>query len=135
MIRRRHLLVLVAFVYIGMLVGLTFVPGATSARQWWWLPILLFVPVGLLLTLMMGRRRWWVAVGFGVLGAAWVEAAQTVWMPDGSASVADILLSGVGVMVGVAVGVLIISARLSSIRSHGSPSIVSQAGNREIPQD
>ncbi|NYF11124.1 glycopeptide antibiotics resistance protein [Leifsonia sp. AK011] len=135
MIRRRHLLVLVAFVYIGMLVGLTFVPGATSARQWWWLPMILFVPVGLLLTLMMGRRRWWVAVGFGVLGAAWVEAAQTVWMPDGSASVVDILLSSLGAIVGVAVGVVIITARLNSIRSHGAPSIVSQAGNREIPQD
>ncbi|MDH6181313.1 peptidoglycan/LPS O-acetylase OafA/YrhL [Microbacteriaceae bacterium SG_E_30_P1] len=135
MIRRRHLLVLVAFLYIGMLVGLTFVPGATSGRQWWWLPVVLFMPVGFLLTLMMGRRRWWVAIGFGVLGAAWVEAAQTIWMPDGSASVLDIVLSSIGAVLGVVIGVIVISARLESIRSHAVPSIVPQAGSRGIPQD
>lgn len=135
MIRRRHLLVIVAFVYIGMLVGLTFVPGATSARQWWWLPLILFIPVGLLLTLMMGRRRWWVAVGFGILGAAWVEAAQTIWMPDGSASVLDILLSSLGAIVGVVIGVVIISARIEGARSHATPRMVAQSGSKEIPQD
>ncbi len=132
MMRRRHYLALVAALYFGLLVALTFMPGSEAARRSWILPILLFVPVGLLLTLLMGRRRWWVALGFGILGAAWVEAAQTLWMPAGYASVEDIAMSAIGAAAGVCLGVVVLGLRQ---RSHGAPRIVSQGGRREIPQD
>ena len=132
MMRRRHSLVIVAALYFGLLVALTFMPGSEAARRSWVLPILLFVPVGQLLALLMGRRRWWVALGFGFLGAAWIEAAQTLWMPSGYASVEDIALSSAGAALGVGLGVVALVARS---RSHGAPRIVSQAGRREIPQD
>lgn len=143
--RRRHLLVVVAVLYFGFIIWLTFapqaesspdsVPGAVSWSAAWAMCFVLFIPVGLLLTLLMGRRRWWVAVGFGVLGAAWVEAAQRVWMPEGYASVDDILASSAGAIVGVAIGVLVITLKLRAVRSHGAPRIVAQGGRREIPQD
>jgi hypothetical protein len=132
---RRHLLSVVAAAYFGLLIVLTFWPGSEAARQSWVLPTVLFIPVGLFLTLLMGRRRWWVAAGFGMLGAAWVEAAQTIWMPDGYASVIDIVCSTAGAFVGVGIGVLVLSMRGRSMHSHGAPRIVPQSGNREIPQD
>lgn len=132
---RRHLLSVVAAAYFLLLIVLTFSPGSEAARQSWVLPLVLFLPVGLLLTLLMGRRRWWVAAGFGMLGAAWVEAAQTIWMPDGYASIPDIICSTAGAFLGVAIGVVILTMRGKSMRSHGAPRIVPQSGNREIPQD
>lgn len=61
-----------------------------------------FIPVGAFLVCMFGRRRWWAALAFSVVAAAWLEAAQTVWMPAGYANVIDILLASVGAGVGVA---------------------------------
>lgn len=143
--RRRHLLVVVAALYFGFIIWFTFArhadpgpgsePGSASWAAAWAMSFALFIPVGLLLTLMMGRRRWWVAVGFGVLGAAWVEAAQRVWMPEGYASVDDILASSAGAILGVGIGVLAITMKIRAARSHGSPRIVAQGGRREIPQD
>jgi glycopeptide antibiotics resistance protein len=128
MFRRRHFLSVVAAVYFGLLIGLTFTPGSSAARESWILPTVLFLPVGLLLVLLMGRRRWWVAVGFGMLGAAWVEAAQTIWMPDGYASVTDILCSSIGAMLGVGLGVILLTVRQKSMRSHAVPRIVAHPG-------
>lgn len=128
MFRRRHFLSVVAALYFGLLVGLTFTPGSAAARESWILPTVLFVPVGLLLTLLMGRRRWWVAVGFGMLGAAWVEAAQTIWMPEGYASVIDIVCSSAGAILGVGLGVTLLTMRQKSMRSHELPRIVAHPG-------
>ncbi|MDO7882395.1 VanZ family protein [Salinibacterium soli] len=128
MFRRRHFLSVVAALYFGMLVALTFTPGSAAARESWALPLVLFIPVGLLLTLLMGRRRWWVAVGFGMLGAAWVEAAQTIWMPPGYASALDILCSSAGAVFGVLLGVVLLTVRQKSMHSHELPRIVTHPG-------
>lgn len=128
MFRRRHFLSVVAALYFGMLVALTFTPGSAAARESWVLPLILFIPVGFLLTLLMGRRRWWVAVGFGMLGAAWVEAAQTIWMPPGYASALDILCSSGGAVLGVVLGVLLLTVRQKSMHSHELPRIVTHPG-------
>jgi hypothetical protein len=89
------------------------------------------VPVGALLTLLFGRRRWLIAVAFGVLGAAWIEAAQAIWMPEGYGRVEDTFWGALGVIAGVA-AVLIVQRLM---RSHGSFRIVTEGGRREIPQD
>jgi len=135
MLARRYLLSVVAAVYFGGLIALTFVPGTAEARSFWLWPFLAFVPVGIILTFMMGRRRWWVAVGFGVLGAAWIEAAQTIWMPEGYATMSDLIWSCVGVGAGVALAIVVTVPRRRSMRSHESHRVVAQAGRREIPQD
>lgn len=141
MFLRRHLLGVVAVLYFAFIIWLTFThrpappAGEVATPSDWIVSLVLFVPVGLLLTLMMGRRRWWVAVGFGVLGAAWVEAAQRVWMPEGYASVDDILASSAGAVIGVGIGVVALTMALKAAHSHGSPRLVAQGGRREIPQD
>ncbi len=132
---RRYLLTGIAAIYFGALVGLTFVPGSASNRALWIWPFVAFVPVGILLLLLLGRRRWWAAVGFAVLGSAWIEAAQSVWMPAGYAEIADIAWASSGAVAGIVVAALLTSPRLRSMRSHEPHRIVAQAGRREIPQD
>ena len=132
---RRYILTGVAAVYFGALIGLTFVPGSTANREFWVWPFLAFVPVGILLVLILGRRRWWAAVAFSVLGSAWIEAAQTVWMPVGYAKVSDIVWASSGALAGIVVTFLLTSPRLRSMRVHEPHRIVAQAGRREIPQD
>ena len=132
---RRYILTAIAAIYFGALVGLTFVPGSASNRTLWIWPFVAFVPVGILLLLLLGRRRWWAAIAFAVLGSAWIEAAQTVWMPVGYAEVLDIVWAGSGAVAGVAITLILSSPRLRSMRAHESHRIVAQAGRREIPQD
>lgn len=132
---RRYLTTGIAAVYFGALIGMTFMTGSGSPRAWWFWPFIFFIPVGVLLIMLMGPRRWWVALGFGVLGAAWIEAAQVIWMPEGYASVIDMLWGSAGVVVGVVLALLVALTQRNSIRSHESHRMMSQSGNREIPQD
>jgi glycopeptide antibiotics resistance protein len=117
--------------YLALVVLLAFVHWQYGAACPWYVNLLLFVPVGVLLTLLFGRRRWLIAVAFGVLGAAWVEAAQAIWMPEGYGRVEDTFWGALGVLLGVA-GVLAVSRFM---RSHNSFRIVTEGGRREIPQD
>ncbi|MGV8857521.1 VanZ family protein [Rhodoglobus sp.] len=101
MFRSRFVVALCAALYFAVLASLAFVnaPGA-NGRYWLW-PILAFIPVGAFLVCLFGRRRWWAALAFSVVAAAWLEAAQTVWMPAGYANVTDILLAALGAGLGV----------------------------------
>ena len=113
MVRARLLLsVLTALVFL-VIVWLAFVPrdanylsSATSAFAQ-------FALVSGLLVLIFGRRRWWVALGFAVLGASWIEAAQSVWMPPGYALITDTLAGTVGAATGalLMLGVLVFARR------------------------
>ncbi len=117
--------------YLVVIVMLAFVEWRHGAACPWYLNVLFFLPVGVLLTLAFGRQRWLVAVAFGTMGAAWIEAAQAIWMPEGYGRVEDTLWGASGVIVGVAS--VLITRRL--IRSHGSFRIVTEAGHQQSPQD
>ena len=132
---RRLLLSFVAALYLGTLVALTFMQGPSAARAPWIWPFGAFVPVGVLLLLLLGRRRWWEALAFSVLGSAWIEAAQMIWMPEGYAKPSDVLFSSVGALFGILVAELLTSPRRRSMHAHESPRVVPQSGSREIPQD
>lgn len=132
---KRFVITTIAALYFGVVIGLAFVPASEQGRSFWFWPFAAFVPVGVLLALLMGRRRWWVAVGFGLLGAAWLEAGQAIWMPDGYSNFLDVIWSSTGVIAGVAIVVVATELSRRSMRSHEAPRIIAQAGNREIPQD
>lgn len=132
---RRYILTAIAAIYFGALVGLTFVPGSASNRTLWVWPFVAFVPVGILLVLLLGRRRWWAAIAFAVLGSAWIEAAQSIWMPLGYAEIIDVVWASSGAITGVAIAVVLTSPKFRSMRAHEPHRIVAQAGSREIPQD
>ncbi len=132
MSRARVLISVIAALYFGALIGLTFVQGSVANRMSPLWSFLLFVPVGILLVLLLGRRRWWVAIWFGVLGAAWVEAAQTIWMPVGYASAWDVVWASSGVVAGVVV--VWVTPSKGVMHSHGTPRIVTHPGSREVPE-
>ena len=132
---RRYILTGITAIYFGALVGLAFVPGSGPNRAPWFVHCAAFFLVGVLLVLLLGRRRWWAAIAFAVLGSAWIEAAQMVWMPVGYAQASHLALAASGAVAGVTVAVLLTSPRLRSMRVHESHRIVGHSGNREIPQD
>lgn len=121
--RRRPLLTLAAVVYFGAMVGLAFVPGSAANRQFWLWPFAAFVPVGVLLTVVLGRRRWWAAFGFSMLGSAWLEAAQSIWMPVGYAEAPDVAWSTLGAATGIVIALLVTT---------GAPTQVSAARPRAV---
>jgi apolipoprotein N-acyltransferase len=132
--RKRLVTNLVAAVYFGALAGIAFMPfsAAEDGPRWGW-SLAIFVPVGALLLLLMGRRRWWAAFGFGVLGTAWIEAAQSVWVPQ-RADIVDLLAGCLGVAVGVLLAFVLIGAR-KSVHSHDAYRVMSQSGNGHVPLD
>ena len=52
--------------------------------------IAMFVPVGLLFLLLVGRRRWWLALAGGVALTCAIEFAQ-IFLPGRFSDVRDIL--------------------------------------------
>ena len=133
MTRRQFSLRVLAALYFGALVGFTFVPTSMATRNFWVWPFAVFIPVGVLLVLLLGRRRWWAAIGFSLLGSAWLEAAQSVWMPVGYAEAVDVGWATAGATAGVLFTLLVTAPRRVKVRSHKPHMIVTQAGSREIP--
>jgi hypothetical protein len=78
--------------------------------------------------LLLGRRLWWAALGFSALGAAWIEAAQSVWMPAGYAAAEDVLWASLGATAGLLVAVIIDSALA---RRRRSPEAVRQSPEQQ----
>jgi len=135
MSRRRLLAVAFAVLYIGAIVWLTFLPqgGGTGISGLW--SFLAILPVGALLLVLLGPRRWWLALGFGALGAAWIEAAQSVWMPTGYANAIDVVWGTLGAAAGVGLGRLALIVSQKSMRSHNPPRVMPQGIRRESPED
>ncbi|MGL4339567.1 MAG: VanZ family protein [Rhodoglobus sp.] len=108
---RRMILILVAVVYLSSLVVATFTLGLAVSREQWYWSLIAFVPVGLLFLLLLGCRRWWVASGFSLLAALWIEVAQSAWMPEGYASFTDVIWAGIGGLLGVGIAALLTIVR------------------------
>jgi len=71
--------------------------------------VAIFVPFGLLLVLLAGRRRWVLVSFFGVLTSCWIELAQSIWIPSRAANGLDVLANSVGVVLGALLAVVLIS--------------------------
>lgn len=132
---RRFLLIVVAALYFCSVTALAFVPTPAASRSAWFGPLLAFIPVGALLVLLLGPRRWWAAMGFAVLGAAWLEAGQSVWMSEGYADPMDVVWASVGAIIGAGFVLAVAAARGDSMRTHDFHRVVQQSGRKEIPQD
>ena len=78
--------------------------------------VAMFVPVAMLLTLMLGARRWWLAFGLCLAATAGIELTQH-FMPGRVASVQDIVANGVGAVIGVLLAAGI-EALVRAARSH-----------------
>lgn len=68
--------------------------------------VLMFVPMGLLFTLLLGRWRWWLAVAIGVVATLIIEFFQ-LFLPARFSDPSDLLANTLGTLVGVAIAFLL----------------------------
>jgi len=68
--------------------------------------IVLFVPMGVLMTLLLGRRGWWAALAVGIVASCWIELAQYVWLPSRVADPRDLVSNSIGTALGVLIVLL-----------------------------
>lgn len=131
MFRRHPILTAVTLGYLGVVCWLTLTPSMNADQSSWlwalyrmvrdyeptqWVTfdgvefvvnVLLFVPLGMLFLLVLGRRRWWAAILFGILGSCWIELAQYLWLPDRTADVRDVVSNGIGIVIGVVIAAVV----------------------------
>lgn len=80
------------------------IPWLTYGRMEFSANILLFVPLGLLLTLLMRQWPWVVAIGVG--SSAVIELTQEFFLPGRTGSIMDVVANGSGTVLGVLVGLV-----------------------------
>lgn len=69
--------------------------------------IVIFVPVGVFLVLLFGRRQWWLAITFGVLLSCAIELAQLLWLSTRVPDLRDVVSNSSGCLIGVLVAGII----------------------------
>lgn len=72
--------------------------------------IVMFVPMGLLFTLLLGVRRWWLALLIGVFATCLIEGIQS-FMPTRYSEVRDLVSNTLGTAVGIGIVALTVRIR------------------------
>ncbi len=70
--------------------------------------VVFFVPLGLLVVLLVGGRRWWVGGVAGLVVSACIETGQALFLPARFASLDDVLSNTSGAVIGALVGVVVL---------------------------
>lgn len=73
--------------------------------------VILFLPLGALVTRILGARLWWGGVAVGFLLSVLVELAQLVFLPARFASVVDVAANTAGALVGALWALLVMARR------------------------
>ena len=68
--------------------------------------VLMFVPIGLFLLLLFGRRLWWLAVIMGVLLSVVIEFTQ-LFLPGRVSDVRDLMSNSLGALIGVLLALVV----------------------------
>jgi len=85
--------------------------------------IVFFVPVGLIVVLLVGLRRWWCGAVAGSVISGSVELGQLLFLPDRFASLDDLLANSTGALLGALVGVVCMSQRMPRTGARPRPSL------------
>ena len=72
----------------------------TYARIEWTANVVLFLPLGVFLTVLLGSRRWWMSVVIGILVSSLIELGQGIFLADRTASGWDVLANSTGTLIG-----------------------------------
>ncbi|RDV46914.1 VanZ family protein [Leifsonia sp. ku-ls] len=89
--------------------------------------VMLFVPMGLLFTLLLGAWRWWVAVAIGVAATLCIEFVQ-LFLPARFSDARDLLANTLGTLIGVGVALLVTARRRPRRAAPGAPSRTTAVG-------
>lgn len=155
MFRQHPVLSLVTFVYLGIVGWLTLGPqpiddGTNSlvfrVLEWTsrrpsldWIGyaevefaanVAMFVPIGLFFLLLLGRRRWWIAVLLGVALTIVIETVQ-LSLPDRVSDPRDLVANSLGAFAGV-LGALIVTTP-AAIRLNRERTLRSRRAARATP--
>lgn len=68
--------------------------------------VLMFVPLGVFLVLLLGRRFWWLVVLIGIAMTCFIETAQR-FIPGRVSDIRDIESNSIGTIVGVLVALIV----------------------------
>ena len=80
----------------------------------------MFVPFGIFLVLLFGRRMWWLAVVLGVLMTIVIEFAQQ-FVPNRVSDPRDLLANSLGAVIGAVLALVLTASKARRIRVTGSP--------------
>ena len=72
--------------------------------------IALFLPVGLLGVLLLGRSRWWLTILAGAATSTVIELSQLVFLPARVPTAADVVANTAGTALGALLGVALLAA-------------------------
>ena len=68
--------------------------------------VALFIPIGLLVTQFVSRRRWWLAVATGLTTSVAIEAVQFLLLSERHASLRDVVNNTLGALLGALVALM-----------------------------
>ncbi|MFF1877595.1 VanZ family protein [Leifsonia sp. NPDC058230] len=63
--------------------------------------VVLFIPMGVMFSLLFGLRRWWLALAVGVAATCLIEGAQ-LFIPTRVSDVRDLIANTLGTLLGIA---------------------------------
>ena len=140
MFRRHPFLSLATFVYLGFVAWITLGPQPIGdhgdsiifrflhffshydATRWvsydrleFLANVGMFVPIGMFLLLLFGRRMWFVGILAGVALTCAIEYTQ-LFLPDRVSDVSDIVANSVGTVVGVVITLVLTWSKARSLR-------------------
>ena len=75
----------------------------------WWANVAFFVPLGLLVVLLIGGHRWWVAVLVGGAASVAIEVGQHLFLPSRYATVDDVVANTLGAALGALSGLVLLA--------------------------
>ena len=111
MFLRRPILSVFAVLYVGAVFLLSLV-RESSERTTLLGEVLILVPVGVIVVVLVGERRWLTALLLGGMVCVWLELGRNAWFANRDAVNTDLGAN----LLGVAVGVLVTSAILAISR-------------------
>lgn len=83
--------------------------------------IVMFVPMGVLFTLLLGMRRWWIALIVGFAATCAIEFTQ-IFLPTRYSDVRDIVANTVGTAIGIGIVALVVWLKRRG-NSRATPSV------------
>ena len=73
--------------------------------------IVMFIPIGVFLLLLFGRRLWWLAIALAVVLTGSIEFTQQ-FLPTRYPDVRDLIANGSGAVLGVVLGLILTAFKL-----------------------
>jgi glycopeptide antibiotics resistance protein len=79
--------------------------------------VVLFLPLGLIVTLLLASKFWWLAPATGLIASTVIELAQLIFLPYRSASPGDVIANTAGAIIGTLIA-LVVRANGFSLRAN-----------------